>query len=219
MRKCKKMGFTIVELVIVIAVIAVLAAVLIPTFFDIIDKAQESALLQEIANAYKEALAKAYVNNGKIDGNTMIELENGFVFCFSDSSGLNARVILPEVFEYTAAIQNGKVILNKKDDNQSDETPYGTYTFRNGFKVTVFLTNAEPVHGMIGIIADDSEYFQAMIQNKDGYKIVDGSISVMMGDKDVTNDVLNSSNNFLYIFFNADFVTDHVIVRVVAVDN
>ena len=40
-------AFTIVELVIVIAVIAILAAVLIPTFTSIIDQAKESAYLQE----------------------------------------------------------------------------------------------------------------------------------------------------------------------------
>ena len=48
-----KKGFTIVELVIVIAVIAILAAVMIPTFSGIVDKANESAALQEAQNTYK----------------------------------------------------------------------------------------------------------------------------------------------------------------------
>lgn len=52
----KKRGFTIVELVIVIAVIAILAAVLIPTFGNIIDKAKESATMQEAMGAYTEYL-------------------------------------------------------------------------------------------------------------------------------------------------------------------
>lgn len=39
MKASKKRGFTIIELVIVIAVIAILAAVLIPTFANIIQKA------------------------------------------------------------------------------------------------------------------------------------------------------------------------------------
>ena len=43
MKKLNKKGFTTVELVIVIAVIAILAAVLIPTFAGIISKANESA--------------------------------------------------------------------------------------------------------------------------------------------------------------------------------
>ena len=45
-RKRKGKGFTIVELVIVIAVIAILAAVLIPTFSSLIKKANESADIQ-----------------------------------------------------------------------------------------------------------------------------------------------------------------------------
>lgn len=47
MKKLNKKGFTIVELVIVIAVIAILAAVMIPTFSGIIDKANKSAALSE----------------------------------------------------------------------------------------------------------------------------------------------------------------------------
>ena len=42
MKNSKKRGFTIVELVIVIAVIAILAGVLIPTFVSVINKANES---------------------------------------------------------------------------------------------------------------------------------------------------------------------------------
>lgn len=45
-KKFKK-AFTITELVIVIAVIAILAAVLIPTFSTVIGKANESAAMQE----------------------------------------------------------------------------------------------------------------------------------------------------------------------------
>lgn len=48
--KAKKKGFTIVELVVVIAVIAVLAAVLIPTFSNIVKKAQKSSDTQLVRN-------------------------------------------------------------------------------------------------------------------------------------------------------------------------
>ena len=50
MKNTNKKGFTIVELVIVIAVIAILAAVLIPTFASIIKKANLSADQQAIRN-------------------------------------------------------------------------------------------------------------------------------------------------------------------------
>ena len=51
MKKNNKKGFTIVELVIVIAVIAILAAVLIPTFASVTEKAKKSAALQEATSA------------------------------------------------------------------------------------------------------------------------------------------------------------------------
>ena len=65
MMKMNKKGFTIVELVIVIAVIAILAAVMIPTFSGIVDKANKSALEQKIAAAYKEAMADDLADDGK----------------------------------------------------------------------------------------------------------------------------------------------------------
>ena len=52
-----KKGFTVVELVIVIAVIAILAAVLIPTFSNVIEKANNSAVLQEARYVYTEVYA------------------------------------------------------------------------------------------------------------------------------------------------------------------
>ena len=67
MKRNNKKGFTIVELVIVIAVIAILSAVLIPTFGGIVDKANQSAVLQEAQNEYKLCYALD-LSDGVIDG-------------------------------------------------------------------------------------------------------------------------------------------------------
>ena len=56
--KRNKRGFTIVELVIVIAVIAILAAVLIPTFTTLVDRAKRTADLQECKSAYTQMLTQ-----------------------------------------------------------------------------------------------------------------------------------------------------------------
>ena len=74
MKNTKKRGFTIVELVIVIAVIAILASVLIPTFTNVVKAANKSKALQEARNAYTDYLAK-YVteNNGSLPGNLCIK--------------------------------------------------------------------------------------------------------------------------------------------------
>ena len=58
-----KKGFTIVELVIVIAVIAILAAVLIPTFSNVIDKANLSSATQKARTALTAISGELADNN------------------------------------------------------------------------------------------------------------------------------------------------------------
>ena len=58
MKKLNKKGFTIVELVIVIAVIGILAGVLIPTFTIVVRKANQSAAIQALDTARKEYMTE-----------------------------------------------------------------------------------------------------------------------------------------------------------------
>ena len=88
MKKMNRKGFTIVELVIVIAVIAILAAVMIPTFSGIVEKAQESAIQQEAAAIWKEIYALD-LSDGKIDGNegnTAVEKETGVIYTVTEGT-------------------------------------------------------------------------------------------------------------------------------------
>lgn len=59
-----KKGFTIVELVIVIAVIGILAAVLVPTFSNVIKNAKESAAMQSAKSAYENWYADQVTKDG-----------------------------------------------------------------------------------------------------------------------------------------------------------
>lgn len=56
MKKQTKKGFTLVELVIVIAVIAILSAILIPTFGNVISQAKENAAQEDARTAYQQFL-------------------------------------------------------------------------------------------------------------------------------------------------------------------
>ena len=80
--KNNRKGFTITELVIVIAVIAILAAVLIPTFSSIIKKANDSSDLQTARNLMIEYVAQenADVETAyfvKVDSDTYFKVTNG----------------------------------------------------------------------------------------------------------------------------------------------
>ena len=72
-----KQGFTIVELVIVIAVIGILAGVLIPTFSNVISSANEAADLNEAQNSLK-AYSGYISSQGK-------ELSDGAIFNVRDT--------------------------------------------------------------------------------------------------------------------------------------
>ena len=82
MKKLNKKGFTIVELVIVIAVIAILASVMIPTFSGIIKKAQDSAAEQAATSKFHAAIV--YAENADCNGWYIVDEEAGYYFVIED---------------------------------------------------------------------------------------------------------------------------------------
>ncbi len=76
MKNLKRKGFTIVELVIVIAVIAVLAAVLIPTFVNLTKKANLSADQQMVRNMNTTLAVEGALENGFAYAGDAIEALN-----------------------------------------------------------------------------------------------------------------------------------------------
>ena len=119
MKKLNKKGFTIVELVIVIAVIAILAGVLIPTFATVVEKANKSAAMQEAASLYQEVYALDLAD-GKLDGkdgNTNIASTlNGKTFTYT----VDAANGIVTTFEYTSN-NNYKATLNPTDNTWTVE--------------------------------------------------------------------------------------------------
>ena len=118
MMKMNKKGFTIVELVIVIAVIAILAAVMIPTFSGIVKTANESAAAQVATAAFKEAYAIA-LKDGVI-ASTDSEEVSGFTITFTTvvNGQVTAATIQPTAQNtkyagYTFAYDNGAITATK----------------------------------------------------------------------------------------------------------
>lgn len=102
LRRILKKGFTLVELVIVIAVIAVLAAVLIPTFSRLVEKAQMSACLQAAQNAFTEVYALDIADGYLKDTETEYDEETveslGYTY---DTLKLDIKWKVKDDFNYT----------------------------------------------------------------------------------------------------------------------
>ena len=86
MRSAKRKGFTIVELVIIIAVIALLASVLVPVFGGIVTKAKRSSAMQEAKNLLT-MLNSAYIaeNEGKPLPEGIVLESGGYWFVYIEN--------------------------------------------------------------------------------------------------------------------------------------
>ena len=115
MKKNTKKGFTLTELVIVIAVIAILAAVLIPTFANVVKQANKSAALQAATSAYKEAMAECLADDGVITADE--EATSGdFTFTFTTDGEFDATVETADdskYSEYNFAVEDGVVVVTE----------------------------------------------------------------------------------------------------------
>lgn len=143
-KNCKK-GFTIVELIIVIAVIAILAAVLIPTFSNLIKRANvanDTALVRNLNTALaadgakqhdtmREALAAANAFgydvskiNAKADGNEILWDSYNDCFVYKDDSGIN---YIPDS-QIKGKAGEGAQLWHIANDGMSDiSTEYSNY--------------------------------------------------------------------------------------------
>ena len=126
MKKTNKKGFTLVELVIVIAVIAILAAVLIPTFATIIEKGRKSARLQTAQNSLKMALAEE--DDASIPDGSIIAVE------------ADGKTVY---FVY----QDSKLSDEKKLEQVTIPTT-NFYTYTNAAKTTTNLQIADMANGV-----------------------------------------------------------------------
>lgn len=118
MKKNNRKGFTITELVIVIAVIAILAAVLIPTFSGVINKANESAAMQKAKNAYTAYVGTFDYSDGATPGKVYFEIEDGKYYAVEDG-----KVDTTEVAE--ASLPAGAVIIDSEGATTTAPTQGG----------------------------------------------------------------------------------------------
>lgn len=189
-----KRGFTIVELVIVIAVIAILAAVLIPTFTTLVDRAKRTADLQECKSAYTQMLTQEEYFGSKeaakravfVGGNDYAYLcdDNGdFVDHCYKLKVLNKQGASSELKEekFAVALPAGDTLIVLTGGTQPQMPCYQIVTFENTFAL---------------------QYLDEKMS--DTLKLLDG-VNVVFDDQFVTKvDVANNTLNTMQISSGGD---------------
>ena len=135
-----KKGFTIVELVIVIAVIAILAAVLIPTFSNVVDSAKETATLQEAKGTLDSYIGVMSSDGASLpEGTVFIVYENEAAAEANKNSNAKEKVSGAYVY-YKGALH--------KFDYMTAEKSKTTEVLPTGLDLTKFILpkiNGKPI--------------------------------------------------------------------------
>ena len=176
MKKKLKKGFTLVELVIVIAVIAILSAILIPTFGNVISNAKESAAYSTASNAltkYTTTMAESQ---------QATDLPNGYVYVFQKDVSLAQGEALAEgqtSGAYVFRFENGSLKQVKEDGTKySLDDITGVVELNKTYTTSTVTTPQSPLL----IDGDKVSYF--------GAYMLDGSVVAVSGTNKIKGRVL-----------------------------
>ncbi len=200
MKRNNKKGFTIIELVVVIAVIAILAAVLIPTFSSIIKKANTSADTQAV-NTMNKYLAIEEVTGNKTIVDVYAALKEGGMTakdykplatdtCFFWDRTLNRIVYTDKEFnviyptDLNATKNNGWYSLSGVIDEKS-VTP-STSTDNNVTTTTYTVKTAEEFYWLANQINDGKVATTNLVIKLDADEIdlMGANVSIDLGKND-----------------------------------
>ncbi len=122
MKKNNNKGFTLAELLIVVAIIAVLVAIAIPIFASQLEKAKEATDLANVRSAYAEVVA-AYLEDGKAHS-ASVTLTSNTADCKTDTSMKVAGVAVEDILKATSPVSvavdaSGKVTVAGKEATTS----------------------------------------------------------------------------------------------------
>lgn len=99
MKKDKKRGFTLAELLIVVAIIGVLVAISIPIFSRQLEKSRDAVSVANIRSAYAEAMNYALEYNGYPIAKNPSYYTDGKNRIYVDGSGYVSAVVMPITIE------------------------------------------------------------------------------------------------------------------------
>lgn len=174
-----KKGFTLVELVVVIAVIAILAAVSVGTYFGVTDSANDSKLTSESANIKLNITLLGSEGNSYCNINkNYLEINN--VTLFNQELNKDTGILYNVLINGTGNIDNSNdPIINfvgiNNSDTKFDYFEYSTVEIVNKYiKVNLISGDSEIIKGNIEINDNDTRVEEPDIELND--EVIDNYI-------------------------------------------
>ncbi|MBE6533158.1 MAG: prepilin-type N-terminal cleavage/methylation domain-containing protein [Ruminococcaceae bacterium] len=175
MRNTNKKGFTIVELVVVVAVIAILAAVLIPTFSGVIKKANESKDIQLVRNL-NTALATDTEKNVTPSDAYAAAAEYGFDVAKINAKASGNAILWDSVNDIFCYLNDGEIeYVNDGKKNNAGDVDFWVVAAEPSDKYSTYL---------YGYTGDGSETIST------GLDVGDCILSAVTYESDADQDVV-----------------------------
>ena len=143
-----KKGFTLVEIVIVIGVIAVLSAVLTPTFAGVIKNSRTAAALEHAKSGYNDYMSSAYptpsstvLSNKDMEGLAIVVKINAKYFAYLIKNG--QVVATEDLYTFEEDIQKYREFGNKLQiaSLSNDCTEIWSYQYASGDDYDFLMSN------------------------------------------------------------------------------
>ena len=216
MKRTNKKGFTIVELVIVIAVVAILAAVLIPTFVSLVNKANESADIQAARqmndavavvaatdNPTFEQVIGALVEAGYNADDTLVPVSKDYAFHWYSTY---KTIVLTDASDAVIFPDDDDVVANFASDAAKTGAEQVVYDLAAGQKF-IPAGDITTSGGLSDAIANGKENVSITDDIEVGSKLVideEDKITLDLGGKTLSTaiDVGNGTGKHVYAFEN-----------------
>lgn len=122
MKKNNKKGFTLAELLIVVAIIAVLVAIAIPVFTAQLEKSRDATTIANVRSAYAEAMAK-YMSGDSVGADSVDVAISSVIFQTAQANSWSGQAAnlpftgLSDPGDITKATGKTVTFTFKTDDN------------------------------------------------------------------------------------------------------
>ena len=121
MKRKKRKGFTLIEMVAVVAIIGILAAILVPKITGYMNEAKKTKVIDQarkVVQAYESTQMKDKINATTEDENKTIDTLIGnttFSGFLLPNSGDSAKTVLPNIKTDTVTIAKCRAVANGAD--------------------------------------------------------------------------------------------------------